>query len=290
MHKRLVHKVAALLVATAFTAPFATDASAQIVDPRVIQMEEQLRQLNGRVEELNFQMLQMQDQIRRMQEDNEFRLQQLEQQQQGALPAPQGATELAATPPPAPAAKDSRLETAAQQLENDVALGAPPRSLGSLKVDGSGSVLGAELDFTKPVVDSAATASVTLTGSPEEIYSAGYSHILNGDYRLAESVFGAFAQTYPNDPLVADAKFWLGESILAQGRFEDAADVFINVRSNYPNAEKAPETMLKIGTIMAGLGNRDVACATFDDALAAYASMGVNTRNAILAERQNARC
>ncbi len=41
-------------------------------------LEEQLRQMNGKIEELNFQVLQMQEQIRKQQEDNEFRFQQLE--------------------------------------------------------------------------------------------------------------------------------------------------------------------------------------------------------------------
>ncbi len=45
---------------------------------RVQQLEEQLRQLNGRVEEMSFQLLQMQEQLRKAQEDNEFRFQELE--------------------------------------------------------------------------------------------------------------------------------------------------------------------------------------------------------------------
>ena len=51
---------------------------AQAADPRVVALEEQIRALNGTIEELNFQMLQMQEQIRKMQEDNEFRFQELE--------------------------------------------------------------------------------------------------------------------------------------------------------------------------------------------------------------------
>src|SRR5690242_15272390 len=41
-------------------------------------LEDQLRQMNGKIEELNFQILQMQEQMRKQQEDNEFRFQQLE--------------------------------------------------------------------------------------------------------------------------------------------------------------------------------------------------------------------
>ena len=45
---------------------------AQTGDPvyRIGQLEEQIRGLNGRIEELGFQLLQMQEQIRKMQEDN----------------------------------------------------------------------------------------------------------------------------------------------------------------------------------------------------------------------------
>ncbi|MDZ7823230.1 MAG: tol-pal system protein YbgF [Ahrensia sp.] len=126
--------------------------------------------------------------------------------------------------------------------------------------------------------------------NPEELYQVGYSHILNGDYALAEGVFARFGEIYPNDPLSADARFWLGESLLAQGRFEDAADVFIETRSLYPNARKAPETLLKIGTIMAALGNREVACVTFEDALKNQTQMSGALRNRIGQEHTNAKC
>lgn len=51
---------------------------AQASDPRLVALEEQIRSLSGTIEELNFQILQMQEQMRKMQEDNEFRFQELE--------------------------------------------------------------------------------------------------------------------------------------------------------------------------------------------------------------------
>ena len=53
---------------------------AQSSDPsvRVQQLEEEIRSLNGRIEEMSFQLLQMQETIRKAQEDNEFRFQDLE--------------------------------------------------------------------------------------------------------------------------------------------------------------------------------------------------------------------
>lgn len=284
-------------------------AQAQITDPRVIALEEQVRQLNGQIEELNFQMLQMQDAMRRMQEDLEFRIQLLEEQQQGSL-APAGGTapqtDLAANPAPSEgvAPKGGRLDNVGAQIAATVAnppvaqggtvTGTPPRSLGTLTLGSDGQVLGAGIDFSKSgvnaVIDGAPVASVTLTGTPEDIYTEGYGHVLNGDYRLAAAVFESFVATYPDDPLIADAKFWLGESLLAQGRFEDAAEQFIDVRTNHASSGKGPQTMLKIGTIMAALGNRDVACATLDDALVTYPDLPDQTREAIASERQKAKC
>ena len=57
---------------------------AQAGDPRITALEEQVRALSGTIEELNFQILQMQEQMRKMQEDNEFRFQELEQKKTDA--------------------------------------------------------------------------------------------------------------------------------------------------------------------------------------------------------------
>ncbi|TIO65071.1 MAG: tol-pal system protein YbgF, partial [Mesorhizobium sp.] len=58
-------------------------------------LEDQIRQMNGKLEELNFQILQMQEQMRKQQEDNEFRFQQLEGGSQGAKPTGQKKSEAA---------------------------------------------------------------------------------------------------------------------------------------------------------------------------------------------------
>ncbi len=55
---------------------------------RIQQLEETIRQLNGRVEEMSFQLLQMQEQMRKTQQDNEFRFQELEKGSAGGASAP----------------------------------------------------------------------------------------------------------------------------------------------------------------------------------------------------------
>lgn len=45
---------------------------------RIQQLQDEVRQLNGRIEEMSYQLLQIQEQMRKTQEDNEFRFQDLE--------------------------------------------------------------------------------------------------------------------------------------------------------------------------------------------------------------------
>ena len=61
---------------------------AQASDPiqRINQLEEDNRRLNGKLEELSFQVLQLQEQLRKTQEDNEFRFKDLEGGAAGAPP------------------------------------------------------------------------------------------------------------------------------------------------------------------------------------------------------------
>ena len=259
-------------------------AAAQTADPRVLQLEEQVRQLTGRVEELNFQLLQMQEQLRRQQEDNEFRLQLLEDEIQGAL-----------EPPPAGGGADADAAAAADDKGARIPpAGAPPRDLGTLTVDPDGTVTGAGIDFSDQGINAAIgvgqTSAIGEEIDPEALYRIGYGHVLNGDYPIAEQVFARFVDLHPDDALAADARFWLGESVLAQGRLEDAAEIFIDARARHPQAGKAAETMLKIGTIMAALGDRNIACVTFTDALETHSDMGAKVRRQIEAERARARC
>lgn len=264
----------------AWTAP----AAAQITDPRVLQLEEQVRQLTGRLEELNFQLLQMQEQLRRQQEDNEFRLQQLEDRQQGALEPQTGDNNAVA----------STDQDKAPRIAQDAQQGAAPSDLGTLTIDQNGAVSGAGIDFSESgigaAIGSELTNAIPGAGGAEALYKTGYDHVLNGDYALAEQVFAHFVDLYPDDALVADARFWLGESVRAQGRLEDAAEIFIDTRTRHPQAGKAAETMLKIGTIMAALGDRHIACVTFADALRTHPSMTATLRQRIEAEYAKARC
>jgi len=271
-------------------------------DPGAYGLEEQVRQLNGKIEELSYQLLELQEQMRRMQEDNEFRFQQLEGSgdgmpmepaeptNQGSLQTPPASTDTATAAP----ARTPNTQTRTQTAGQGPLRGTGPRNLGTLTIDEQGQVLDGSVDFSEQQINSAidgqSVASLPPDTDPEQLYRQGYQHVLNGDYQMAEGIFRSFVESFPNDALTPDARFWLAESVRGQGRLEEAAEIFIGVRQDYPDSQKAPETLLKIGQIMYDLGDRDVACVTFKDAENSYPNMSDSVRARIRDERAKAQC
>lgn len=166
------------------------DAAQQAV--RLDNMEQQMRTLNGRIDELTHQIEQLQNVLKRAQEDNEFRLQQLEggkgQKRSEAAPpatpsATGGATTATADAPmdsvgeggtmPAGFAIDAPGAVATTQPAADASLGTPPAPLGTLPgamaadtAPPSASAVGGPLDLS-------AIARGEFTPNPTTITTSG---------------------------------------------------------------------------------------------------------------------
>lgn len=269
---------------------------AQASDPRVVSLEEQVRTLNGTIEELNFQVLQLQEQLRKMQEDNEFRFQELEKRgDAGGKKGRTVASAPAAAQPEASAAQPGTVDeviagdttTSATQPEADGTLGAPPKTFGSLSVDQNGNVVDDGADAPS---DGAAVAALPPSNDPEELYRNSYQFILSGDYAIAESGFRQHIERFPQDGRAADAHFWLGESLLGQKKYRDAAETFLNANKQYPKSKKAADMLLKLGISLIGLNQREVACATFGEVGKRYPNASAALKDRVKQEQARAAC
>jgi len=247
---------------------------AQSGDPvyRIGQLEEQIRGLNGRIEELGFQLLQMQEQMRQMQQDNEFRFQELEKT--GSQRGDAG---------PSVSQPDIEQSTAAVD-QTEQGTGAPAQDLGTIRFDGKGDLIGGIIE---PMDGGADTASLT---SPDDIYQAGYNHMLAGDYALAEQVFQDYVANHPDGAQASDAMFWLGEAQYSQGRYQESAKTFLDAHKQYPRADKGADTLLKLGMSLAKLDNRETACATLREVLIRYPGASAAVRAKVAEEQQLASC
>ncbi len=293
-------------------------------------LEDQIRQLNGKIEELNFQVLQMQEQIRKQQEDNEFRFQQLEQTGSGgkqqksdagagrdsnvAAAAPQQTPDTGASANAAPA--DAGAAGDGQSVEDVIidsgngdpgkvipGTGAPPKTFGTITVDKNGNVIDAEGNTQSTTPDSApaanaqagtggnsVVAALPSTNNADELYRNSYQFILSGDYGTAEQGFRDHISRFPKDAKAADAHYWLGESLLGQQKYRDAAEVFLAASKDYPKAKKAPDMLLKLGVSLVGLKQRDVACATFGEIGKRYPNASSALKARVKQERAQASC
>ncbi|KQT54336.1 hypothetical protein ASG43_01630 [Aureimonas sp. Leaf454] len=259
---------------------------------RIMQLEEENRRLNGKVEELSFQMLQIQEQIRKMQEDTDFRLQEIEgaasaggEKRTDAAPATRPASGTTGT---LAGSGDAEMGAAAP----DVAAGGPAPS-----GDEIGNLLGGGLDVgsvAAPSAGASSAASGTVASvtpaSAGELYDLAYNYLLAGDYQLAESSFRQYAQTYPTAKDVPDAQYWLGESLFAQAKYADAAETFLNAQKAYPKSGKAPEMMLKLGMSLSKLDNRETACVTFKEVTRRYPQMSANVKRKLDVESKATNC
>ncbi len=267
---------------------------AQSADPQVRQLQEEIRALNGRIEELSFQLLQMQEQMRKMQEDTEFRFQELEQKRSDNGGSANKRVDNASDDPPA---KKSPVETAEAKPpagETGPIAGAP-KTLGSIRVDADGNVVGGSVSselpqLPEPETDNTIVAALPSTDDPEELYSNSYQFILSGDYRTAEVGFREYVRRFANTQQSADAHYWLGESLMGQQKYREAAEVFLDASKKYRAARKGPDMLLKLGVSMAALNQRDVACATFGELGQRYPTASPALKQRLKREQASAGC
>ena len=320
MLRRLL--LATFLGFVAVASATAQDASEFVV--RLSRIENQSRQMAGQIETLQYENRQLKEQLRKFQEDVEFRL----NESKGAKPsAPSGTNPGQAKPqkrsdafdpeqnpgrPGAPMA----LGTTTPSSETTAAIAAlapvpppqrsrtvPPTVVEADDEDEAGlppQGFGGPVDLTPPArVPSTGTqsaarpgGSVAATGSGDARvdFEAAYAFVQQRQYEQAEMSLRQFIQSHPRDPQVPAATYWLGESYLQRNRNREAAEQFLKVSTDYARSPQAPDAMLKLGASLTALGAREQACATLAELERKFPSASANVRQGVVREQKRARC
>jgi tol-pal system protein YbgF len=287
---------------------------------RLDRLENQIRQLTGLVEQLQYRNQQLELQLRRV-EEADPRL-------QGSVSRPPVPGRPAAAPPAVPPQAPGRRGDAFDPAANPTAPGAP-RVLGSNAASGppparapeyeeppvappAGRGVGAPLDLStlagnepaatvppgvsdagpprSPGAGGAQVATLPPTDSPKDNYDLGYGYFLRKDYALSEESFRAFLKKYPTDRLAADAQFWLGESLFQRQRWRDAAEAFLNVSTKFEANPKAPDALLRLGQALSALGEKEAACASLGEILRKYPRASVSVKQSVDREQKRVHC
>lgn len=143
---------------------------------------------------------------------------------------------------------------------------------------------------TAPAASDQDPAMASLRMTAEEEYTANYRLIEAKNYEAAEMAFRNFIAAHPKDRRVADATHWIGESFFQRQQFRDAAEQFLKVTKDHQDSRRAPSSMLRLGTSLAALGEKDAACATFQEIDRRYPGAGQTVKTGVEKELKRNGC
>ena len=266
---------------------YSSGGGATYNETRLTAQEEQVRALNGRLEQIEFSMRRIEQTLQRMQSDTDSRLTKLE--------SPQTAAAAASVAPPVaqPAAPPVVQQPMAQQQP---AAATPPQpvaapvdangTLGALKMQG-GKVTGG---INKPQSTPLPTTPADYGLTPQEQYERAFNFLRQASYPEAEQAFKSFIDKNPKDKLIDNAKYWYSETLYVRARFDEAAVAFADAYQQNPQGSKAPDSLLKLGMSLGALNKTADACVTLNELKSKYPSAAPTIKSRAEEERSRLKC
>lgn len=243
---------------------------------RLGQLEEEIRRLTGRVEQLEHDQQTLNARFDKLVGDLDQRLRAVEQG------SPPGAPVAAVAPKSTPASPPASPATS----PSGQILGAPPQDLGQIP---QGAVKAMP---PPPAVAPAPKTTVKTNELPaQQQYDSAMQLLRAGNYAGAETALQAFVKQHPDHQLAPSAAYWLAETYYVRKNYAAAAAAFArNYRTYGKSATKAPDNLLKLGMSLEGLGEKEKACLSYTELAKEFPDAPANIREALARERARAEC
>jgi tol-pal system protein YbgF len=268
--------IALMMTGSAVQAQSSDSSAAAAAEIRFQQLEKEVRRLTGQVEEQNYQIRSLKEELARQTGDMQVRIEDVEKRS-GIAPPPSGdgTTQTpnavpgqegmpSPYPPPYDAAIDapSSADTPSSSFEYTPPNAAPPAA------QPQGGTLGT-------LNQSPDSGEYKPASGESAEYEAAYEFIKSRDFERAESSFEAFIAKYPGSSYMPNAKYWYGETFYVRGNYEKAARIFAESYQADPKGPKAAANLLKLGMSLGDLGKKDDACIALKQLQKDYASSAV---------------
>lgn len=234
-------------------APVGSETAAAQVKVQVDQMDTEMRGMVGQIEQLTFQVNQVNTRLEKLIADMDFRLNALERGAGGAPPPggpgpaptrPQGSLQPGRAP-----SGSSPSNSAVQDMDANLSELPPPPS-----------ALNSTLQNSRTPPPPPGLAAATPKGSPDEQYAAAFGLLRAGDYVGASDGMEQFVKNNPGHELAGNATYWLGETYYVRKDYAKAASYFLDGFQKYPQSRKGPDNLLKLGMTLAALNHKAEAC------------------------------
>ena len=206
------------------------------------EIEEEFRKLTNRFEEVNFKLDNLSSRITKIQSDTQLRFSDLEtgknlnktkkqNTKKTKLPGTEKAQDFGSAP--------------AYNLDPE------EKTQGTQSVEAKASV------FSEERIPE---TSLLPNKPAKEQYDFAISFMKVGDYETAELALREFIDKNKTHKLAGNAQYWYGETFRIRQLYSDAATAYLDGYQNYPKSAKAPENLLKLGSTMVQLGEKDQGC------------------------------
>lgn len=256
------------------------DQAIQGLTQKIHDLEETLRQQTGQNEVLSHRIQELNEKLDRQQKDFEYRLCAMAAQQLGATPAQAaGADSLPCNVTGAGAAGASAppqtvLPPPPGATTGVVQLGKPPGTLGTLTGNDAAPL-------PPPEVQPAST-------QPQ--FDAALNLLAKAQYDEARAAFRSFADTFPKDPLAAQAVYWVGDIAYVQKDYPNAARAFAEGIKKYPTSPRGPDSMLKLGQSLLAMGQKKEGCTSLAALSVKYPQASKTVASQAISARKAAGC
>tara|TARA_Y100001970_G_scaffold36977_1_gene45635 strand:- start:6181 stop:7176 length:996 start_codon:yes stop_codon:yes gene_type:complete len=217
---------------------------------KLSEIEKQFQELTNKFEEINFKLDKLSTRVSKVQADNQFRFQQLEENkiamQNNDL---------------------QNLQTNSDQKENKMLPGSSqPQDLGSITYKDTETKLMTQqtqsIDTTSSVITEnfEPEEKILPDVGPKKQYEFATNLLKVGDYNTAERAFREFVNSNPEHDLAGSAQYWYAETFRIRQLYTDAASAYLEGYQKYPKSEKAPINLLKLGVSLVQIGEKDQGC------------------------------
>ena len=192
---------------------------------QIQQLQTQIAQMQGTIEEQNFQINELKERQKVLYVDIDSRLAALEKSD--LAQRPNNNNELVVDS----AINDQGAQTQSVTLADPVVRESVDAQLSTNTLNQSN--ITAQSDATDPAI--------------QQQYQAAFDQLKAGRFNESASLFEDFIQQHPNHPLTDNSYYWLGESYYVTRNYPLALSAFQSLEQKFPLSSKLADSLLKIG-------------------------------------------
>lgn len=225
----------------------------------------EMANMRGEMEQIHFQMEQMDGTVKGQQEDAQFRLDWLEQRAV-LLETSLGLN----TPAPGQTVDSNTLDSGSQGVQQPTSA---PKIEGA--VNGGRTVETASTETQNNLSSTVETTQTPMpptqsTSTPEQLLKLAKEHLVAGREEAAEAVLNRLLKEHPRSSIEPEVRYRLAEAAFNSKKYPESARRFQDVLNRHPKSPFASWSLLRQGECFEAMGQAENAAIFYNDVITEY--------------------